>query len=65
MTEKAHPPRHKRITVLVNPEESALIDTIAVEQGISRSDVIRGGVRHYPRTHPLPLPAANGIRRSA
>ena len=44
----AKPPRHERVTVLVNASELARLDGAAEQQGISRSDVLRRAILEYP-----------------
>ena len=35
------PPRSRRVTVLLSPDELAIADELARAQGVSRSDVLR------------------------
>jgi hypothetical protein len=37
-----NPPRSRRVTVLLSPDELAIADELARAQGVSRSDVMRG-----------------------
>ena len=37
----ANPPRSRRVTVLLSPDELAIADELARAQGVSRSDVLR------------------------
>ena len=36
-----NPPRSRRVTVLLSPDELAIADELARAQGVSRSDVLR------------------------
>ena len=38
---RTNPPRSRRVTVLLSPDELAVADELARAQGVSRSDVLR------------------------